>query len=70
MAAGVIVLGLLVVMGGVVIATVKGVTEQADQISNVTDDAIDAAADQLDAAGISTKRRWRMPGRPPEDRPP
>ena len=69
MAAGVIVLGPLVVMGGVVIATVKGVTEQADQISNVTDDAIDDAADQLDAAGID-KAALEMPGRPPEDRPP
>jgi predicted PurR-regulated permease PerM len=39
-------------MGGVVVATVKGVTEQTDQISAVTDKALNTAADHLDAAGI------------------
>ena len=52
LAAGVIVLGLLVLMGGVLVATVKGVTDQADQISAVTDEALSNAADQLDAAGV------------------
>jgi predicted PurR-regulated permease PerM len=52
LAAGTVVLGLLVLMGGVVVATVKGVTEQADQISVVTDEALNTAADDLDAAGV------------------
>ena len=52
LAAGLIVLGLLALMVGVLVATVRGVTEQADQIGNVTDQAIDKAAEQLDAAGI------------------
>ena len=45
LAAGTVVLGLLVLMGGVVVATVKGVTEQADQISVVTDEALKTAAE-------------------------
>ena len=52
LAAGVILLCLLAVVGGVVVATVRGVTEQADQISAVTDKALNNAADLLDAAGI------------------
>jgi putative heme transporter len=52
LAAGVVVLCLLTVLGGVVVATVRGVTEQADQISAVTGKALDNAADQLDAAGV------------------
>jgi predicted PurR-regulated permease PerM len=51
LAAGVVVLCLLAVLGGVVVATVRGVTEQADQISAVTDKALNNAADQTDAAG-------------------
>jgi predicted PurR-regulated permease PerM len=51
LAAGVIVLCLLAVAGGVVVATVRGVTEQADQIGAVTDKALNKAADQTDAAG-------------------
>jgi predicted PurR-regulated permease PerM len=51
LAAGVVVLCLLAVLGGVVIATVRGVTEQADQISAVTDKALNNAADQTNAAG-------------------
>jgi predicted PurR-regulated permease PerM len=51
LAAGVVVLCLLAVLGGVVVATVRGVTEQADQISAVTDKALNKAADQTDAAG-------------------
>ena len=49
-AAGLVVVGLLALMAGVVVATVRGVTEQADQISAVTDKALNNAADQLDAA--------------------
>ena len=52
LAAGVIVLGLLLLMAGVVVATVRGVTDQADQISEVTDEALANAADQLDVAGV------------------
>ena len=37
LAAGIVVLCLLAVAGGVVVATVRGVTEQADQISAVTE---------------------------------
>jgi putative heme transporter len=50
--AGIVVLCLLTVAGGVVVATVRGVTEQADQMSAVTDKALNNAADQLDAAGV------------------
>jgi predicted PurR-regulated permease PerM len=52
LAAGLIVLGLIALMAGVVVATVRGVTDQADQISSVTDQAIEKAAEHLDAAGI------------------
>ena len=52
LAAGVVVLGLLLLMAVVVIATVKGVIEQADQISEVTDQAVANAAEQLDAVGL------------------
>ena len=50
-AAGLVVVGLLALMAGVVVATVRGVTEQADQISAVTGKALNRAADQTDAAG-------------------
>ena len=40
LAAGVVVLGLLLLMAGVVVATVRGVTDQADQIGEVTDEAL------------------------------
>ena len=52
LAAGLIVLGLLALMTGILVATVRGVADQADQIGTVTDQAIDKAAQQLDAAGI------------------
>jgi putative heme transporter len=52
LAAGVIVLCLLAVTGVVVVATVRGVTQQADQISAVTDKALNNIADHLNAAGI------------------
>ena len=53
LAAGVIVLGLLALMAGVAVATVRGVTEQADEIGTSVDKAIDKAADESDALGIS-----------------
>jgi predicted PurR-regulated permease PerM len=53
LAAGLVVLGLLLVVAAVGVATLRGVTEQADQISAVTDKATSNAADQLDALGIS-----------------
>jgi predicted PurR-regulated permease PerM len=52
LAAGAVVLGLLLLMGGVVVATVRGVTDQADQISEVTDEALANAAEQLDVTGV------------------
>jgi predicted PurR-regulated permease PerM len=48
LAAGLIVLGLLALGVGVVVATVRGVADQRDQISEVTDAAIDEAADELE----------------------
>jgi len=53
LAAGVIVLGLLALMVGVGVATVRGVTEQADEIGTSVDKAIDKAGDESDALGIS-----------------
>jgi putative heme transporter len=47
LAAGLIVLGLLALGVGVVVATVRGVADQRDQISAVTDDAIAEAVDEL-----------------------
>ena len=52
LAAGVVVLGLLLLMGGIVVATVRGVTDQADQIGEVTDEALANAAEQLDVTGV------------------
>ncbi len=52
LAAGAVVLGLLLLMTGVLVATVRGVTDQAGQISEVTDEALANAADQLDVAGV------------------
>ena len=40
-AAGLIVLGLLAVMTSVFVATVRGVTDQAHEISEMTDEALD-----------------------------
>jgi putative heme transporter len=48
LAAGLIVLGLLALGVGVVVATVRGVADQRDQISEVTDAAIDKATDELE----------------------
>ena len=39
-------------MAGVLVATVRGVTDQAGQISEVTDEALANAAEQVDVAGV------------------
>ena len=48
LAAGLIVLGLLLLMTVVMVATVKGVLDQTDEIGASVDAAIDKASDQLD----------------------
>ena len=48
LAAGLIVLGLLLLMTVVMVATVKGVLDQSDEIGASVDAAIDKASDQLD----------------------
>jgi len=52
LAAGVVVLGLLALMTLVVVATVRGVAEQTDQIGAAVDAALDKAAEQTDAVGV------------------
>src|SRR5512132_469555 len=52
LAAGVVVLGLLALMVGVVVGTVRGVTEQADDIGASATAALQRAAEQTDALGI------------------
>ena len=52
LAAGVVVLGLLALMTLVVVATVRGVTDQTDQISAAVDAALEEAAGQTDAVGV------------------
>ena len=47
LAAGLVVLGLIALMAVVLVATVRGVADQMGQINLVTDEAIQAAADQL-----------------------
>jgi predicted PurR-regulated permease PerM len=47
LAAGVVVLGLLVLMGVVVVSTVQGVLEQTDEIGAATDSALGTAAEEL-----------------------
>jgi len=51
-ATGLIVIGLLLLMAGVVVATVRGVVEQSDQISAVADEALAELSVQLDVAGV------------------
>ena len=51
-ASALIVIGLLALAAGVLVATVRGVTEQSDQISAATDKALKNAAAHLDALGI------------------
>ena len=52
LAAGLVVLGLLALMAVVVVATVRGVVEQADQLGATVDAALDKAAEQVDALGV------------------
>ncbi len=52
LAAGLIVLGLIALMIGVVVGTVRGVTDQADEISAKANSAISKLADDTDALGI------------------
>src|SRR5512133_3564895 len=52
LAAGLVVLGLLALMAVVVVATVRGVTEQTDQIGASVDAALDKAAEQTGGLGI------------------
>jgi putative heme transporter len=52
LAAGLVVLGLLALMALVVVATVRGVTEQTDQIGASVDAALDKLTDQTDAVGV------------------
>ena len=52
LAAGLVVLGLLVLMGGVVVATVRGVVDQAAEIGETADAALEEAAAQTDELGI------------------
>jgi len=58
LAAGLIVLGLLGLATGVVIAIVRGVTEQSDEIGGSVDHALDKAADTLalDQASLESAR--------------
>ncbi len=46
-AAGLVVLGLLALMAGVLVATVRGVTDQAGEIGDVTDAAVATASEEL-----------------------
>jgi predicted PurR-regulated permease PerM len=52
LAAGLIVLGLLTLMAGVVVATVRGVVDQTQDIGDSADAALAELADQTDALGI------------------
>jgi predicted PurR-regulated permease PerM len=52
LAAGVIVLGLLALMVGVAVGTVRGVTEQVDEIGASADAAVERAAEHSDALGV------------------
>jgi predicted PurR-regulated permease PerM len=52
LAAGLVVLGLLILMAGIGVATVHGVTQQTDKISTSVDKAVQTAAGQTDALGI------------------
>jgi predicted PurR-regulated permease PerM len=52
LAAGLVVIGLLLLMVGVVVATTRGVIDQVDNIGASADAAVDKAADQTDELGI------------------
>ena len=52
LAAGIVVLGLLGLMILVIVATVRGVVDQADQISASADAAMDTIAEQFETTGV------------------
>ena len=52
LAAGLVVLGLLALMTVVVVATIRGVTAQTDQIGAAVDAALDKLTDQTDTVGV------------------
>jgi predicted PurR-regulated permease PerM len=52
LAAGLVVLGLLALMAVAVVATVRGVVEQADELGAAVDAALEKAAGQTDALGV------------------
>ena len=52
LAACVVVVGLVVLMAGVVVATVKGIVDQTDEITESVDAAIGKAADDTDALNV------------------
>ena len=58
LAAGLIVLGLLALMTAVIVATVRGITDQTDEIGDSVDKAIGNAVDTLgvDQASLDTAR--------------
>jgi predicted PurR-regulated permease PerM len=51
-AAGTVVVGLILLVALVVIATVQGIVDEASQIGATIDDALAAAAEELDAVGL------------------
>ena len=58
LAAGLVILGLLALMAGVIVATVRGVTDQVDEIGDSVDKAIANAVDTLgiDQASLDSAR--------------
>ena len=64
LAAGLIVLGLLLLMAVVLVATVKGVLDQTDEIGASVSAAIDNASDELSIDKSSLKMPRRRPRRP------
>ena len=62
LAAGLVVLGLLALMVGVVVATVRGVTEQTDEISASADAAMERAGGADRRARYRSGRTGRSPG--------
>ncbi len=52
LAAGLVVLGLLLLMVGVVVATIRGVVDQADEIGDSATAAVSEASEQTEELGI------------------
>ena len=61
--AGLIVLGLLLMMAFVIVATVKGVTEQMDEIGESATSAIETIAEQTEDIEVD-EAALETPGRP------